>query len=243
MLRARLDADKALRQMAAIAGRHAPFAFVKSLTNLAQMGRDAARKRTEAEFDLKSGFIPRGITIQPAKLSQMKSTGHADAYVLTKPIISEWMPAHEYGAVKRPGSYGGKGDKGRMLAIPSRWLRKQNYQLRSGKVRAKWRPSKLLEGYNSISPRDAARQRGQRKRFGPRTPFITTLDGGVRAIVRRASPVGAKQPYPLQVLWILVPEARIPERWRFHPAVEEVVAANFGQVFARNIRHALATAR
>lgn len=241
MLKVRMDADKALMQMKAIAGRHFPFAFAKSLTELAQMGRDAAQLNTRKRFKLKSEFIPRGITIEAAKKSDIIAHAKANAYVLTKPKVSEFMPIHEEGGAKRPGAHSGKHDQGRMLAIPSRWLRKQNYQTKSGRVKKKWRPSELLKHYNQLKPNEAARLRGTRKRFGPRTPFIRRWKGN-SFIVRRAS--GAKYAsYPLQILYYLVPEARIPERWKFHPAVEEVVAANFGRVFNKNIKMALASAK
>jgi hypothetical protein len=241
MLRIRIDSRATLRQMKAIAGVHFPFAFAKSLTNLAQLGRDAAQENTRKRFQLHSEFIPRGITIEAAKKSDIINKARANAYVLTKPKVSEFMPIHEEGGQKRPGAFSGGHDKGRMLAIPSRWLRKQNYMTKSGRVRKKWRPSELLKHYNQLKPNQAARLRGTRKRFGPRTPFIMRSKGN-SYIVRRLSG-GKYASYPLQFLYYLVPEARIPERWKFHPAVELVVIQNFVQVFATNIRQALLTAR
>jgi len=239
----RVDNSATLRAMARISERQFPFAFARGLTTLAKMGRLAAQRRTRAEFDLKTEFIPQGITIQAARKSELRTRARTNAYVLTKPRISTFMPAHEFSALKTPGAYSGASDKGRMLAIPGRDLRKQAYQTRSGKVKKRYRISELLKWYNQLNPREAARAQGQRSRFNPRTPFLlrSSSSGQLLVVRRRSAKRGAR--YPLEILYVLVPEARIPARWRFHPAVQEVVRANYVRVMRYSMLQALRTAR
>lgn len=241
MVRVSMDASKAMLQMKAIAGRHFPFAFAKSLTDLAKLGRDGVRLETRKRFKLHGEFIPRGITIQAAKKSELKTKGRTNAFVLTRPLVSDFMPRHETGGVKTPGAFSGASDKGRMLAIPAPALRKRKYRTKTGKVRKQYRPSELLKYYNQLRPEQAARQRGSRQRFAPRPAFIIEGKGGQAMIVRRRSAAKGRN-YPLEVLYFLVPTASISPRWGFEDTVIDVVKGNFGRVFKENIEMALATA-
>lgn len=236
-----VDADATLRDIRRIAGDQFPFAFAKGLTILAKMGKRAVQQQTRHEFNLKTEFIPRGITIRAARKSDVKTKARADAAVLTRPLISSFMPPHERGGVKRPGAYGGASDKGRMLALPGRDLRKSAYQTKTGRVKKRWRVGTLLKNYNQLGPREAAGLRGSRKRFGPRTPFIVRSSrSGQALVVRRRS---LRQRRPLEILYILVPSARIPSHWKFEPTVRLIVRANYVRVIAFTTMQALQTAR
>jgi hypothetical protein len=237
---AKVEMEDTLRALKQIAGDQWPFAMAKSLTDLAKRGRDGAQVRTRRAFDLKTEFIPRGITIKSAKKSDVKLRGTADAAVLTKPLVSEFMPIHEFSGVKTPGPYTGAHDSGKMLAIPGRDLRGRKYLTGRGKVRKRWAPAELLKQYNAMSPREAARTRGGRERAGARVPFVTQIGSGTPAIVRRKS---KRKRLPLEVLWVFVPESRIPKHWRMEETVQRIVKGTYQMVFKRNVEQALATRR
>lgn len=241
MIRLKVDSRATLKAMAEISQRQFPFAFARGLTILAKAGKKAAQDRTRSQFKIKTEFIPQGITIQAARKAELKARGRTNAYVLTKPRISTFMPAHESGALKTPGAFSGGSDKGRMLAVPARGLLRQPYRTKTGKVKKRFRPTELLKRYNQLRPEDAARVRGSRSRFGPRTPFlIRSKEGNRLLLVRRLS---TKNRYPLDVLYTFMPAARIPARWRFHPAVQKVVQVQYTRVMKLSMIQALQTAK
>lgn len=119
-----------------------PFAFAKTLTQAAKLGQTAIRAQTKKVFRLHTEFIPNGIRIEPALKSEVRAGG-GEAAVYTADDIS-FMNIHEEGGTKKP--------RGAALAIPSFPAQRTTPDLktRTGKVRQKYLPRKLLEKKGSL---------------------------------------------------------------------------------------------
>lgn len=231
---------EARRSLKSIERDQFPFALAKTLTEVAQMAVKEVQAQTRREFKLHSEFIPKGISRTRAKKSEVKNTGIGTTVIFTKPIISGWMPVHERGGTR--DAYGGSGrDKGKYLAIPAEDLLKRSYRTGTGKVRKRWRPETLLEGYSkqynvSMSGGITRPTKGGRKG----KPFIIRGKGsGTPMIVRRKGP----KRYPLELLYIFSRRARYKPQWGFERTVEDVVDLRFEMRLKHNLRRAVETAR
>jgi len=233
-----LSADT-IRALSSIQRQQFPFAFAKSLTQIAKTVQTGVQMRTRLEFQLHSEFIPRGIRIIPAKKGDVK-TGRAFSAVYTAERISTFMPIHEEGGQREPSrqSGGGGGDKGASFALPGQFLQTKKFRTSTGKVKQRWRPAELLRNYRrhgSGGGKLVAVSRGGRKK----TPFIIRGKGsGVPMIVRRKS----KKRTPLEVLYIFSSRATIKPVWDFEETVEKVVQLGFSKKFSRNLALAVETA-
>jgi hypothetical protein len=234
----KLEFDKAaaMRGLSEVERKHFPFAYAKSLTEVAKKAQEAVQQRTRQAFELHSEFIPRGIAIQSAKKSDFKKYGYAESAVFTKNRISSFMPIHEEGGVRNPSAHGEGRDKGVALAVPGMGLNKYNRKTRTGRTKKRWKPGTLLDAGrpHSKSRTRRTRQIGRGGRKGK--PFIITgRNSGVPMIVRR---VGKKR-YPLEVLYIFSRKAKIKGGWQFEDTVSKVANREFETIFRRNLAEAV----
>lgn len=126
----------------------------------------------------------------------------------------DFMARQEFGGLKVP--------RGHSLAIPTKEMLARAGGKR-GIIRKKSRPKALL--------RDRA---GAHRRT-----FIATMGDGTRGIVRRRS----KKRLPIDLLYTLVPSARVKPRWDFEPTVREQVQRHFERHFGRALARAIATSK
>jgi len=234
--------EEARRGLSDLEKNQFPYALAKTLTEVAQFAVMAVRARTRQEFDLHGEFIPRGISRTFAKKSEVRNTGVGTTVVFTKPIISGWMPIHETGGARGANVGAGSGrDKGKYLSIPAKDLLMRSYRTGSGKVRQRYKPSVLLQGYSktrnvSMSGGLVRPTRGGRKG----QPFIIRGKGsGVPMIVRRKSP----KRYPLELLYIFAKKAKYKKVWRFEKTVDEIVDLRFTGRLKVNLQHAVVNAK
>jgi hypothetical protein len=215
-----VKSDKTLKAMKLFNAKQFPFAYAKALTETAEAGVQAGRQRTRDEFDLHTEFVPKGIAKQSAKKADVKR-GRATAVVFTKDRISSFMPIHEYGGTRKPAATK-QHDKGRRLTIPGKGLPK-TADTKTGKRKKRWIPSHLLHESNA-----------------KRKPFIVRgKNSGMPVIVRRIS----KQPYPLEVLYVMARRAGYGRTWHLEDAVRGSVEKKFQRIFRKNLLHAIKTAK
>ena len=136
-MRVQVDQKDFQKDLSALQREHFPFAMAKTLTQLAKLGQGAARAQTKKVFRLHTEFIPNGIRISPARKAEVRAGG-GEAAVYTADDI-DFMVPHEEGGTKKP--------RGQALAIPSFPAQRTTPDLKTktGKVRAKYMPRKLLE--------------------------------------------------------------------------------------------------
>jgi len=231
-IRTLIDATK--RDLTRIQQEQFPFALAKTLTDIAKGAADIVRKETRSKFDLKTEFIPKGIGILPAKKSDVRA-GSGHSAVFTKPIISGFMPSHEYGDTRTP--------KGKSLAIPTEMIKTRSYRLRTGQVKKSYKPSTLLHGYMAKN-RKVSFTGGLTQSRGSESPrkqaFVIKGKGSnVPIVVRRRT----KKRYPLELLYIFSRRAKYRAVWGFESSVKDYVYRAFPNIFNRNMNQAIRTAR
>lgn len=214
------DFKETKRDLTEIERQTFPTAYAKSLTFIAQDAAEAVRERTRSEYKLHTEFIPKGIGVKPARDSDMKATGNASSVVFTKPKISKWMPIHETGGTVTP--IGGR----KQFSLPGKdMLAEIDFRTRSGKVKKRYSPKRLLEGYNASKGQSGGNSKALR-----RQPFVIRgTNSGVPMIVRRRG----KKRYPLQVMYVFRARTRYRQTWRFEPTVRHMVEQRFQSVFER----------
>lgn len=233
--------EETRRDLTAIEQEQFPYALARTLTEVAALAVIAVQNRTRVVFKLHGEFIPRGIAKIGAKKGDIKATGIGTAIVYTKPLISGFMPIHEAGGTRTPASKSGGGDRGKYLAQPARDVLSKSYRTSTGRVRARWKPVTLLQGYRgrgrnvSMTGGIVRPTRGGRKG----KPFIIRAQGsGTPMIVRRKSSTR----YPLELLYVFSKRARYKPTWRFETTVEQVVDKMFFKLLSINLKQAVATA-
>ena len=221
----KVDYRDTIRALDRIEKKQVPFAVAKSLTQLAKIGQGAVWANTQKKFDLKAkAFIKRNIKITPAKKTDFKA-GKAFSAVYTDRKIINFMVGHEAGQTRTSST--GK------LAIPTTGVKKRAYRKASGGVKKSWLPSTLLKGFKG------SRGKRSKQKTRKKQPFIITTKTGVQMVVRRVS----KKRKPLDFLYVFSKTAKIDKRWFFARTVERVVTFKSQNVFDRNLKLALATAR
>lgn len=228
---------EASRALSALEKDQFPYALAKTLTEIASMAVRAVQARTRQAFKLHGEFIPRGIARTPAKKGDVKRLGIGTTIVYTKPLISGWMPVHEIGGVRTPEAKSGGQDKGRSLAIPARDVKSKSYRISVGRVRKRWQPVTLLQGYSARRNTSYAGMiktgRGGRKGKA----FITRTQGSdTPMIVRRKG----KGRYPLELLYLFSARAVYKRSWDFEKTVADVVERRFADRLRRNLAVAVA---
>lgn len=231
------DMEAAKKALTNLEKEQFPFAYAKSLTETAEAARQGVGIQSRRVFKLHSEFIPRNIKKSPALKRDIQLFGFGESAVLTGRRLDNWMGLHETGGTKEPDvSRGGK-DRGSALALPGEGLKKRSYKTRTGKIRARWKPKRLLENYRGKrGGRTMKVRRGGKKK----TPFIIRSKKNDQPIlVRRVS----KKRYPLEVLYVFVDDAKIDDRWRFAPTVRKVANFVFEKKFSRNLKMAIEKSR
>lgn len=232
------DAKKAMSALNTLERRQFPFAFAKSLTETAEAARQGVGIQSRREFGLHSEFIPRNIKKSGASKQDFTSFGFAEAAVFTGRRLDDWMGAHETGGTRKPGTGGvGGRDRGSHLALPGKGLKKRSFKTRSGKIRSRWKPKRLLEKFNDgRGGRTVKGGRGGRKK----EPFVIRgKNSGVPMIVRRIS----KKRYPLEVLYVFVKDAKIDKKWGFEKTVRRVANGVFKKKLSKNLVMAVKNSR
>jgi len=207
-----------------------PFVLAKTLTQTARGAAQAGRIRTRKAFDLHGEFIPKGIRFRPASKSDLLRFGFIESDVHTAERISTFMPIHERGGIRKPTAGAGR-DKGRAFAIPGEDLRERSFRTRSGRVRKRWRPGTLLQGYS----RKRAERGPRSGRTNRRKAFVRRGRGGVPLVLRRRGP----KRYPLERLYIFEPQVKIDADWGLEQAVRRYVGFAFTRKFERNMKDAV----
>lgn len=230
------DMEAAKKALTSFKKQQFPFAYAKSLTETAEAARQGIGMQSRRVFKLHTEFIPRNVKKSSAMKSDIKLYGYAEAAVFTGKRLDEWMGLHEEGGIKKPAVFGSK-DTGRKLTIPGKGLKTKAFKTRTGKVRARWKPKRLLENYRGVrGGRTMKVRRGGQKK----TPFIIrTKSNDTPILVRRVS----KKRYPLEVLYVFVDDAKISDRWRFAPTVRKVANFVFEKKFRKNLKMAIEKSR
>lgn len=211
-----------------------PFAFAKSITDVAQGAVESVQSRTRQAFDLKTEFIPKGIRRTSAKKSEIKSMGRTKAVIFTQKRISGFMPIHEEGGDRDPYSSGGK-DKGVSFAIPSE-MQGERMETKTGKTKKRFKPGELLKNYRGRTTFGRPRGKAGRKRG----PFIIHgKKSNVPMIVRRRG----KKRYPLEILYIFTNRAKYKPEWEFEETVQNYVETHFPSIYKQNLAEAVRTAK
>ena len=215
-LKVEFDVKSAKKDLDEIQLSQFPFAYAKSLTQIAQVAQKMVQERTRKEFKLHGEFIPKGIRIQGANKHDIINYGLAVSRIFTAPIISEWMPLQETGGEKIPSKTA--------IAIPGKNLAQMAYQMSSGQTKKQFKPSQLLKRYNETKGSNA----GVTHKKGGRKAVAFILKN---RIVIRAS----DQRYPLVTLYLFDSKAQIKPRWDFLSTVEKSVSTLFPTIFAQNL--------
>lgn len=145
------DARHAFADLNSIEKDQFPFAYVVSLTRLAEGGAASVRVVTKAMFNLHNNFIPNNITIEPALKKDFNRFGYATAAVKTNERIS-FMSLQETGEQKTP--------RKTALAIPDPTRQGTGMSLKTGTgaIKADLRPAYLLANKKQlgvfINPKD-----------------------------------------------------------------------------------------
>lgn len=220
-----VDAEKALADLGAIGSKHVPFVVAATLTRVAEMARNEARRVTRLKFRLHTDFIPQSVRFKPASKYDIKSRGEAFSSVFTTDKISGYMPLHETGGEKDPNIGHSK------LALPTTDLQRTGFQTGSGAVRQSLKPKTLLRQYQGPS------KTGSRTPGAAKKAFIirSKKNPSVTLIVRRKT----KARFPLQRLFFFEPRARIKSRWTFIPTVQRYVDFNFRPVLEKKWQEAI----
>ena len=228
-------------------GRDWPIAVVEGFAELADGSKGDVRALTRSRFDLKSDYIPGGIHATPNSPTQKERAAHAlkkygdmNASVLVRGAKKPerelgFMVSHETGEDREPHE--------KYIAVPMQGIRSYKFRTLKGKVKAGWKPAKLLEHFNSTGSqyvngttqsRRRLGYRGKKKRL-PGNAFLIESRRGDPMIVRRIvrAKRGSKQ---LEFLYILKPKARIKKIWGFVDGVYASVGRRYAGVITKHIR-------
>jgi hypothetical protein len=223
------DAKGTVRQLNSLAKREFPFALAAATTDTAKDGQAVVIAGGRAAFELRSGeFIPRGVRITPARKSDVKQFGFAQADVHTAPRISSFMPHHVRGERRTP--------RKKKMAVPGPDLPK-GYRTARGKVRRRYKPEELLKDWKGQYT--GGRGSGRSKQRGKGKAFVASTRAGKPFIGRRAG----RGRSPLEILWWLVDEAQIKPEWEWVEPIGGVVQAKFKKNFGRRLGRAIASSR
>lgn len=232
--------SEARRDLTKIQKEQFPFALAKTLNQVAWGGVKQVRTRTTNVFNIKTQFIPKGIVADarvPSMKRQIKSMGVGTAVVLTRPIISGFMPDHERGATRTATAApstrtsGGK-DKGKMLALPARQPSRALHTA-SGKAKTRWHPRTLLADWQG--PYKGGRTKYTKGGSGRRKAFIIISKTGQTLVVRRTS----RKRDSLEIFWSFSKNASISKQWSFEPTVSKHVHGTFKNRLRLNFLNAV----
>lgn len=213
-----VDIEKTLQDLTSLERKQFPYVVAQTLTQLAKGAQETIRAGMPSRFHLRSRWEQMGVRIEPARKSDVRSTGSCEAVVKH---IDTYMSRQETGGMKRVS--------GKRLAIPEKSAAAA-MRSGSGAIARKWKPGELLKDYGK--GRKTYGRRGMRR--APQ-PFIIARGGSVAIAVRRL-----EGRYPLKYLYVLKPEANVQPRFDFEKTVRAYVAANYAKRFAENMAAAVA---
>lgn len=224
-----------------------PYALAKTLSEMGKGSMNVVRRITKFQFKLHGDFIPHGIKYISAKKSDIRTNGIGQTEVFTMPRISGFMPIHEVGGTRDPGTYpsrsGAGRDKGKSIALPGSRstggnIEQYNFKTGTGAIKRRWHPRTLLAGSltgKALPGHTQKVSRGGRKG----KPFIVRgRASGVPMLVRRRS----KSRYPIEVLYIFAKSAKYPPIWQFEPTVKKYVDKHFQERLKINLEEAVRNA-
>ena len=220
-------------QLKALERDHFPFALSKTLTQVSNLAVEAVRAETRQKFDLKTEFIPRGISRTVAKKSDVKNKGIGTTVVFTKPIISGWMPIHETGGARTPHGSGSR-DKGVAFTLPGRDIGKYSTKTATGATRKRWKAKELLKTYSGRRLPASVYAQVIQGRVLKRKSDAFIIKGrasGVPMIVRRLT----SERMPLEILYVFTRRATYKGVWDFAKTVEDTVENNFEKLLKHNV--------
>lgn len=205
-----------------------PFAWVLALNRTAAEGQAAVRGEMPSRFILRRDWTSRGVRTKVATKSAPV------ALVFT---MDWYMEQQEAGGTRTPQS--GK------LFIPGRSLLVREGQKAHGQIIASMRPGPLM--------RKAQKEiwRVRKKRAAPgqvqpthRTPFPFLMEyqgvNGLWIRTRGGSEAGGNKS-PIDLLYLIVDSAKIPQRWGFERTTSRVADAHLRRQFIAALDQALKT--
>jgi hypothetical protein len=241
-----------LAEFSAAAKRHVkkewPKIVVNALASLAEKGRDDVRTLTRSGFQLHGDYVTRAILHTPNSAAQkaaaaqaMGRYGDCNASVFLRGASDPkrdmtFLAQHEWGEERNPHSPWVSFNGGRFLAVPMEDLKSKAYRTSTGKVRARYSPSVLLDQFAKSGATFNGRTtitRGQKYRGKSRrtvgTPFILATKRGTPMIAQSRN-----RGFTLEFVYVLKPRARIRKAWGFVDAVYSSVIGGYWGVFEKN---------
>lgn len=202
-IQVKTNADRVARWFANFHRKQIPFATAAALTGTALDARDEQREEMRNRFEIRSQRVVRGIQIRRA---EKRDWPDPFALVGTK---DAFMVPHERGGTFAP-------DRNRTWAIPTKLAMRQ--RTATGRIRARWRPSRLIST-------------GQ--------GYVADDSGSTRIQVRRA----ARGMGGLQTAYLLRRRKRLDARLKLHETVEAVVRKRYAKQFQKWLARASRSAR
>jgi hypothetical protein len=220
-----------------------PFAIAKTLTIVAQEAQRTLIGDLPRHFDLHSSWTAKGIRIDPAKKSDMKTKGQIESAV--KDIDASMVKQETLGGRVRTSH--GKPVRG-LNVIPETQARSK-LLASSGRIKPSMLPGRLLKGNtNEFAVWNKVAKAGDKNPFAPRgrkwgrhrkpKPFIMKSKHGNALLVAVRQGDERK---PLTYLFVMSPRVQMHKRWDFKKTVEEYVRGRITKVFAEQMIAAMAT--
>ena len=208
--------------------RQLPFVYAAANTRLAVMAQQRVRGQLPFRFAIRNSWVSKGIQVIPARKTQAVPQAILG-------VRDDFMERQEEGGRKSPL-------RGRHLAIPTDRARTGRHSV----VRGKNRPRALLSRPGHfiapLSTRGAhvselsIAKRGRRARRNAREK--ADLPSGLGIWRRRGAPVLAgkgryagKMRQPIELLYVLIRDAEVKERFGFEETAVESVERNHEKVF------------
>ncbi len=225
-----LKTEDFLRDFNTLAMKDFPEGFAEGMRDTTRQARDMGRVRTELAFDLHTMYLTNLVQNLPESPSQMAAAEKAaQGYGDIRGAVyirggmgrndTTYLKDHEDGGTRTP-------NEGGSLAIPSADLDNYRTKTGTGRTNKRWKPSTLLEYYNTHGPNTAGNKLGGGRGKGrPRNgkPFIMQLKNGKAAIVRRRT----SERNNLEFLYTFSKDAKIKPKWSFEETVRAAVEDNY----------------
>lgn len=224
-----------------------PRAIVNAFSSIAEMGADDVKSATRSAFDLHSNFITSGIKSLPHTTSQKKAAARALAkyndftaavYLRGSASVKRslaFMADHEYGGKRQPHA--------QFIAVPMDGVKSKSYRTSRGRVKKRWKPSELLQRFNSAgsvlsngTTTNKGRRLGPRRKRVPGAPFLLTVTGGTTMVVRRKQRAASPGAHCLEFMYALKKQTAIKRRWRFTETVMTAVKNTYSSTIAAHVK-------
>jgi hypothetical protein len=213
-----VDMEKTLKELASFEKDQFPFAFAKTLTQLAVSSQEKIRRDMPSRFHLRNKWEQMGVRIEPARKADVRSSGSAEAVVKH---LDAYMTKQEEGGEKKVS--------GKSLAIP---MQGEAMRGPGGAIQKKFLPKTLLKDYK----KDGAGPHGRRMiRKKKAKPFVlVSKNGNALIAIRRLD-----GRHPVKFLYAFAEEAHVKPKFDFKKTVDDHVSKNYSKVFEENMAAAL----